>query len=137
MLQDGGMTLENRTATMGLWRWVLWLFCLAIWTVALLRPEPARVNRAIVEHYTDLPVSKFVHVGVYAGLTALASILPMARRRWLLLVFLSFHAMITEYLQNYVPEREGSWRDVGLNHLGIAVGLAISWYWWMRKRPPM
>jgi len=137
MLQDGGMTLDDRTSTMGHWRWALWLVCLAIWTVALLRPEPAHINKTLVEPYTDLPVSKFVHVGMYAGLTAFASILPMARRRWLLLAVLSLHGMLTEFLQNYVPPREGTWSDVGLDHLGIALGLALSWYWWMRKRPPV
>jgi hypothetical protein len=71
MLQDGGMALDDRTSTGGHWRWALWFVWLAIWTVALLRPEPAHFNKTFVESYTELPVSKFVHVGMYAGLTAI------------------------------------------------------------------
>jgi hypothetical protein len=134
MYREGGMALDDRTSTIGRWRWVLWLVCLAVWTIALLRPEPARFNNAhIAPLLAGWPISKFLHVGMYAFLTAFAGTLLTGRLRWLLLAVLSFHAIITEVLQNYVPERSGTPFDVGLNHLGIALGLAIGWRWWFSR----
>ena len=53
-------------------------------------------------------------------------------RRWLLVAFLSLHGMATEYVQTFVPDRYGSWTDVGIDHIGIALGLALSRKWWRR-----
>ncbi len=131
-VQEVRVAVANGTLSMMRhWRWPLWLLCVALWTAALLRKEPQEFNRRVVVPAIRLPVSKFLHVGAYAFLTAFAGILPMKRRRWLLLVFLSVHAMATEYLQTFVPMRTGSWRDVGLNHLGIALGLALTWRCWI------
>jgi VanZ family protein len=46
---------------------------------------------------------------------------------------LSLHAVATEALQNLVPTRSGSLRDVGLDHLGILIGAAVSR--WRRRAP--
>ncbi len=117
-------------------RWILWLFVLAVWTVALLRPEPAQFHRDYVSPWTDWPVSKFVHVGAYAFLAATAAGLPLPRgRRWLLLLILSLHGMLTEYFQTFVSLRTGQWSDVLLNHLGIGLGVAIAWRWWVSSVP--
>jgi VanZ family protein len=132
---DGRVALADRIKTMRNWRWGLWVLCLAIWTVLLLRPEPAHFNSKVIAPITTLPVTKFVHVGVYAFLTALGGTLSMVRRQWLLLGVLLFHAMITEYLQTFVESRSGKWSDVGLNLLGMALGLALSWRCWIAARP--
>jgi VanZ family protein len=51
------------------------------------------------------------------------------RVRWICLACLSFHAFATEFLQQFV-ERSGSLRDVGLDHLGLALGLILTIPWW-------
>ena len=107
---------------------------LALWTLALLTPQPARFNKRFILPWTDLPVSKLLHVAMYAVLTWLAGLLPMVHRRWLFLLGLSLHAMLTELGQSYVPERYGSWTDVGLDHCGIAIGLALRWSNWFPAR---
>jgi VanZ family protein len=73
---------------------------------------------------------KTLHVCAYVFLTLLGGSMALARRqRWWLLGVLSFHGFATEYLQLFV-NRGASWRDVGLDHLGIAIGIAIGWTWW-------
>jgi len=112
-------------------RWVLWLVLLSIWTVVLLTSEPVRFTRKHITPRTDLPVSKFVHVGAYAFLTATAVFLPLSGwRRWLLVLALSLHGTVTEYLQTFVNMRTGQLLDVLLNHLGIALGLMLTYRWW-------
>ena len=49
--------------------------------------------------------------------------------RWFLLAFWFFHAGATEFGQLFVPGRSGSLRDVALDHIGLLIGLAISWRW--------
>ena len=46
--------------------------------------------------------------------------------RWLQLALLSGHGMATEFLQTFVPGRSGSLTDVAIDHLGIALGLALA-----------
>jgi VanZ family protein len=102
-------------------RWTLWMLCVAVWTLMLVTPQPAKIMQDV------LPA----HVLSYAFLTVLAAWLRVrGDRRWLLLVFLSLHGMATEYVQTHVPGRSGSWRDVGIDHIGILLGLALSWRWW-------
>jgi hypothetical protein len=52
----------------------------------------------------------------------------------LFVAFLSLHGIVTECLQPYVG-RGGALADVGLDHLGIALGLAIGWRWWRDQGP--
>ena len=56
----------------------------------------------------------------------------MSTETRLLLAFLSLHAFGTEFLQQFVPERGPSLVDVGIDHVGLAIGLAASWRWWRR-----
>ena len=74
----------------------------------------------------DLMLRKLAHMGVYAVLTIL---LFRALRRYmastshaLLLAVLvaGVYACSDEWHQRFVPGREGSWRDVGIDTLGIA-----------------
>ena len=81
-------------------------------------------------------LSKLFHVSDYALMAVLTAWLPAPRRlRGLLLLFLSAHAMGTEFVQQLVAttwKRTGTWHDIGLDHVGIALGLALTWKWWRR-----
>lgn len=126
-------------------RWaVWWLFTLA-WTTALLvppsvvgwvfalffPPPPVPVEDAKYEELKFL-VAKSIHVAAFAFWAVLSAWLHLpGSGRWRLLIFLSLHAMATEFLQQFVG-RTGSWQDVGLDHIGVAVGLLLSWRWWFK-----
>src|SRR5262245_23183492 len=108
------------------WFWLLWLAFVAAWTAALLVPIPGSPGG----DSADLSSLKFLagktlHIGAYAVLVILASGLPVPRRwRWLLLVFASLHGLTTEYLQTFTETRTGKWEDVGIDHIGLALGPA-------------
>ena len=124
-------------------RWTLWTLCVTVWTVALLTPEPVRISREVLPHQLTFPAAKTLHVAAYAFLAILSGWLHVrGDKRWLLIAFLSLHGAATEFFQTFVEERSGSWRDVGLDHVGIMVGLALSWKWWrpraqVVRREPM
>ncbi len=118
------------------WLWAVWVLYLVVWTAALLRPEPARVNTEVLPEQAQFPAAKALHVGSYALLAALASWLPVRPgRRWLLFALLSLHAFGTEFLQRFVELRTGSLSDVGIDHAGLAVGLLVAWWLGAGKRP--
>jgi VanZ family protein len=113
------------------WRLLVWLLCLAVWTAALVTTYPAKVHEEILPPELQFPTAKCLHVSVYGLLAGLASCLPLRSRwRWALVAVLSLHAFTTEYVQQYVDLRHGSLRDVGIDHLGIALGLLLTWKWW-------
>jgi VanZ family protein len=115
-------------------RWVLWGGVLLIWTLALLTTRSVHVTQEVVPPSAYFPTVKLAHVGAYAVLAVLSAWLPVGRRvRWLLFLFLSLHAVATEFLQQFVPERSPSWRDIGLDHLGLLLGMAVAWYWERRR----
>ncbi len=66
----------------------------------------------------------------YAFLTVFISWLPLRRWRWLLLAFLSLHAVGTEFFQQFVPGRTGKLTDVVIDHAGMLLGLALTWKRW-------
>src|SRR5262249_44866867 len=51
-----------------------------------------------------------------------------ALRRWII-VALVIHGGLTEFLQQFV-HRGASWRDVGLDSLGIGIGAILTWKRW-------
>ena len=111
------------------WLWAVWVLYLVVWTAALLRPEPARVNTEVLPEGAQFPAAKALHVGSYALLAALACWLPVRPgRRWLLFAALSLHAFGTEFLQRFVELRTGSLTDVAIDHVGVAVGLLAAWW---------
>jgi VanZ family protein len=78
---------------------------------------------------------KSAHVSAYALLTILSGWLNVSiRYRWLLLFFIMAHAPVTELLQIPVG-RGGSLDDVGYDHLGVFLGLLMTWKWWSRIDP--
>jgi len=115
-------------------RKAIWLLYIAAWSLALLTPHPIKVAQAVLPKETSFYYSKSLHVCAYAGLTVLTGWLLVSQRvRWLLLACVSLHAFATEYLQNFVPLRTGSWRDVGLDHIGIALGFLLTWSKWWKE----
>jgi VanZ family protein len=124
------VALSTRRAKVS-WRMVGWLLGLAVWTAALLTTYPAKVHEEIMPRDLQFPTAKFLHVSAYAFLTAFVSCLPLRTGwRWALVAVLSLHAFSTEFLQQFVELRHGSLRDVGIDHLGIALGLVLAWKWW-------
>ena len=114
--------------------WVAWWFCLAVWTAALTTTAPVHVYQAILpEGLWSLPVSKILHVSAYAFLTAFAmGLRPPSVWRWLILLFLLEHGVVTEWIQAFVPERGSSVNDIVIDHCGVALGLALTWPWCSR-----
>lgn len=118
------------------WMWAVWVLYLVVWTAALLRPEPARVNTEVLPETAQFPAAKALHVGSYALLAALACWLPgRIGRRWPLIALLSLHAFGTEALQRFVELRTGCLSDVAIDHAGLAVGLLVAWCLGAWKRP--
>jgi hypothetical protein len=110
-------------------RWVVWLGLVAAWTVGLLTPNPDRAVRDVLPPHALFPMAKALHVSAYAFLAALAAWLP---RRGLPIAFLALHGAATEFLQQFVPTRTASVRDVLLDLAGVGLGLVLSWPW---RRP--
>ena len=111
--------------------WTVWLVYAVAWTVALLTPEPVQVADAVFGEHRAFLAAKVLHVGAYALFTILSSRLHERRPfRWLVPAFLALHALGTEFFQGFVPLRSPAWRDVGLDYLGILLGLLLGWKWW-------
>jgi hypothetical protein len=114
------------------WRWLLWLGYAAAWTTSLLMPVP-QVNLSVEGVGIDLHYlfAKGVHVSAYAVFTGLSGWLRVpARYRVPLLFVVMAHATATELLQTLTSHRTGCLEDVGFDHLGVAVGLLLTWRWW-------
>jgi VanZ family protein len=126
-MSEGLRTLTTRPVFLC----ALWIVFVGAWSAALLRPEPAYAAAALLpSHDVRTYILKTGHVLAYLVMTVLTGLLPIPRPwRWLMFLFVSAHAFGTEYLQQFVPPREGSWRDVGLDHIGIFLGLGILVFW--------
>jgi VanZ family protein len=125
-----------RQAWLLLWRfrWLIWSAYAMAWTLALLTPQPIRVAQATFGPETGHLASKGLHISAYTLFTVLSAWLRARLPwRWLLPAFVSAHAFLTEYLQQFVPERTPSLGDVGLDHLGIALGMILAWKWWLES----
>ncbi len=108
-----------------------WATLFVAWTVVLLRPVPPAAVQAVGGHHVSFWVGKTLHVGVYCCLAVMIAWLPFSRRwRFVLLAVLFLHGGATEYLQNFVPGRGPSFRDVGRDTLGSCVGVGLCWRRW-------
>lgn len=108
-----------------------WCACVILWTVALLTTYPVELGKHVAPSEVYFPASKLLHLGAYGFLTLFISWLPLRRWRWLLLAFLSLHAIGTEFAQTFVPGRTGKPADVAIDHLGLLLGLALTWKRWV------
>ncbi len=64
---------------------------------------------------------------------SVACLRPPGVWRWLLLILLLEHGVVTEFVQLFVPDRHGAVPDILIDHGGIALGLALTWPWWRRS----
>jgi VanZ family protein len=120
---------------MALTRWLIWLVFVTLWTVALLipAPEPEALEGEVFFFTRRALVAKSLHVLANTVMTILSAWLFVPTRyRWLLIFFLMVHAGVTEQLQIMVAYRSGLLMDVLFDHLGVALGVALSWQWWTR-----
>src|SRR6266404_3271753 len=126
----------SRPAPLTMLWWLIWLCYGAAWTAALVTPQPVHIRDAILSEVPAEYTSKVLHVCAYLGFTILSGLLRVQLPyRWLMLVLLSAHAIGTEYLQQFIPERTPALGDIALDHLGIALGFVVSWKWWLARKP--
>ncbi|MBY0528463.1 MAG: VanZ family protein [Gemmataceae bacterium] len=113
-------------------RCCIWLGYVVSWSVALLMRNPVEPGNGLRDPHFLFYVSKGVHISSYVLLTILTAWLrTRGWVRWGLLVFLFIHASATEFAQAVLPlGRSGSVRDVVLDLVGIAIGVALTWRWW-------
>jgi VanZ family protein len=116
-------------------RWLMWSIYLTVWTASLVTPYPIQASHAVLPAGAHFPASKTLHILGYAGLTALTAWLPVRLRlRWVLVALLPLHGALTELIQNFVPLRTGSWFDLGLDCIGVALGAAVVGRWLLLRR---
>jgi VanZ family protein len=116
-------------------RWLIWAVFTFLWTAALLFPTSSvlRLDDSETEVTRRMIVGKTLHVVAYAALAFLSGwVQSPPRYRWLLMFFLMAHPALTELGQSAVPGRSGQLTDVLLDQAGIAVGVALSWRWWVK-----
>ncbi|HVS39737.1 MAG TPA: VanZ family protein [Gemmataceae bacterium] len=116
--------------------WVVWLLCLAVWTVALTTTFPVYIHRALLpQDFLGVPVAKILHVSAYAFLAGFAVLIcPAGTWRWLIVLLLLEHGVATEWIQGFVPERTSSVNDIVIDHGGVALGVLLTWPWRRRGR---
>ncbi len=117
-------------------RWAVWSAYLLLLSAALLTPHPAHLAHDLFPaDDARFAAAKSLHLGTFAFLAVLTGWLrPPPPRRWLLLLVLSLYACGTEFLQQFVPSRSGTWQDVTINHTGLYLGVLLSWRWWLSER---
>jgi hypothetical protein len=116
-------------------RWLIWGGYAVLWTVMLVMPGREIVRTGVTEWSPGswFYVTKSAHVLAYALFAFLSGFLLVpARFRWMLLFLVMIHGTITELTQLYVPElgRHGCLEDVGLNNIGVLLGVLAGWKWW-------
>jgi hypothetical protein len=118
--------------------WLVWGLYIVAWTILLEIPKRGVDQLSVSVDLTGYTyfLAKTLHVAMYAVLAILSSLVPLsARYRFALMFVLMAHATITELLQEMLEpycHRGGSLHDVGYDHLGIAIGVALSWKRWTR-----
>jgi len=115
-----------------LW-WGLWLVYATAWTAALLSTLPLAAKGTVIPQEYFFCTGKALHVSAYAVFALLTSRLSLTavNRRWMLLLVV-LHGPLTEFLQQFTG-RTPSVMDVGLDWLGVALGVGLSWSRW--KKP--
>jgi VanZ family protein len=107
--------------------WAAWWTVFLGWFVALVTSQPAQVAQGALPERAINPTSSALHVAAYVVLTALTLALPAsARVRWLLVAAVVLHALVSEYLQQFIPLRVSSVEDAVCNLAGVGAG-AVLW----------
>lgn len=113
--------------------WSIWIVFTLAWTAGLVLPisSPTFGDTEEIRNLVRFILSKGAHLSLYAAWTVLTgSLRAPFRYRLFLLMFLMFHAVATEWVQTFVPSRTGLLRDAAIDHLGIFLGVLISFRWW-------
>jgi hypothetical protein len=122
-------------------RWLIWSLFVIAWTVVLEIPGPSDETLGGAEFIVTnrILIAKTAHVAIYVFFTVLTAWIGVrARYRWLMMFFLMLHAWGSEMLQLALAPycfRTGSLTDVGLDVIGIVIGVGLSWKWWTRESP--
>ncbi|MFM9963082.1 MAG: VanZ family protein [Planctomycetaceae bacterium] len=109
------------------------LLAAVVLTFLLLSSDPSRIFRWLAirggrQVYDSTP-DWVQHFSAYLLFSFLLQWYAAGKSRWfvpLLAGFAVAHAMTTEYLQQFVPDRTSDVRDLVVNFLGIASGLLLS-----------
>lgn len=114
-------------------RWLVWCLFLVGWTAMLLVPGSVHEQLSLGEVVWTRKafIAKSAHVLGFAAFAVITGWLrvPLPWRPPLMFL-LMFHAVATEFLQDFVPGRTATLSDALFNHLGIALGVALTWKWW-------
>jgi VanZ family protein len=117
----------------GGWRWAVWVLLVGFWALALLTPQPVEIEKQVVPEEAIFSASKSLHIAAYAFLTGAGAWLPPWRGwRWLPIAIMSLHGCGTEFFQQWVPSRHGCLQDVGIDHVGIVLGVLLTLARWRR-----
>ena len=73
------------------------------------------------------------HVFGFAGLVVVMSWVTQRVVAGVVVVFVL--AMSIELIQVFLPWRDGTWSDVGLNFIALGLGFGIAWFLGIGKRP--
>jgi VanZ family protein len=114
-------------------RAAVWLLAMAVWTVLLLTPDPAKSVTDSLSEDESFTLAKMLHVTAYACLTV-SGVWAFRPHRALHYVAwgLVLHGAVTEFLQTFVPTRSGTVRDVILDSIGVVIGVLVVRRWFPR-----
>ena len=122
-------------------RWLIWAGGFVTWTYLLVVPNswlPPFLRSLGGDGIGGLSWGKVGHASAYATLTALVPWLPAGRSgRLALWAVMVAHGFVTEYVQTFVPTRNGAWFDVAVDECGVTAGLLLGALggWLGRRRP--
>jgi hypothetical protein len=109
----------------------LWLAVFIVWTLLLVTPGNWLPGGGRIGSFTGITYGKLLHLTAYAALAGSAGWLRgTLTRRTLISLSMILHGGLTELAQTQVPYREGCWSDVGLDSIGVVIGLLASRWWW-------
>ena len=119
-------------------RWLVWWLYVLAWSIALVVPLPNSIGPEGHELslHNKFLIAKGLHLLAYAILAALTGwVASPMRYRWLLAALLMAHATVTELIQLHITNRTGQLEDVGLDHVGLLLGMLCTWKWWTAADP--
>jgi hypothetical protein len=135
IMRNLGRASVQMFSSLSVRRWFFAIYAVA-WTISLEVPMPIQLPPDSDYREPLFTFSKSVHVAAYALFTILAASMRLPPwQRGVVLGLIVAHTMLTEYFQWVLADichRTGQWRDVGLDLIGIMLGFALSWKWWLK-----